>query len=391
MPHSITDILEGESLVNDATGLVALQFGIDMIVDRTVPTFTQGAIQFLWLLGGGIAVGLLIGWLVTRIERFVHDAPVDIVLSILVAYLAYLAGEAVHASGVIAVVACGLFLSLRSDTLFSPQTRLQIWGVWEAFEFLLNGLVFLLIGLQLPYVLEAIQGYSLLRLVTYGLVFSLVLIALRLIWVYPSLSFASWLRTRLLHHTYVPPNPKASFVLGWTGMRGVLALAAAGSLPATIADGSPFPQRNMILFLTFAVILVTLVLQGLTLPATVRALGFDRDTGPAFEENEARRLLLQAAIHFVETQRDTKAAGDAQQEHHYDDLLHQFQHRMEDLSTGQPGASQHSPARTTLLDAYRAERDVLVDLRATGRIGDTVYRTLQRELDLIESRLDSQQ
>ena len=390
MPHSITDILEGESLVNDATGLLALQFGIDMIVDRSIPTLGKGAADFVWLLGGGVAIGLLIGWLMTRVERFIEDGPVDIVISIIIAYVAYLAGEAARASGVIAVVACGLYLSRRSDKLFSPQTRLQIWGVWEALEFLLNGLVFLLIGLQLPYVLEAIQGYSHIRLLTYGLLFSVVLIALRLVWVYPSLSLAAWVRTRLLHHSYRAPNPKATFVLGWTGMRGVVALAAAGSLPATIADGTPFPQSNMILFLTFAVILVTLVLQGLTLPATVRALGFDGDTGPACEEEEARRLLLQAAISFVETQRATQTDSDERQ-HYYDDMLHQFRHRMEELSAQPTESSDQTATRKLLLDAHRAERDKLVDLRATGRIGDGVYRTLERELDLIESRLESQQ
>lgn len=390
MPHTITDILEGESLVNDATGLLALQFGLDMIVRHTIPSISSGAAEFIWLLGGGILVGVVIGWLVTQIERVVEDGPVDIVLSIIVAYLAYIAGEAAHASGVISVVTCGLYLSRRSDKLFSAQTRLQIWGVWEALEFLLNGLVFLLIGLQLPYVLEAIQGYSLLRLCVYGFLFSLVLIALRLVWVYPSLRFAHFVRTRLLHHSYISPTPKASFVLGWTGMRGVVALAAAGSLPDTIADGMAFPQRNMILFLTFSVILVTLVLQGLTLPSTVRALGFDKDRGPACEEEEARRLLLQAAINFVEEQRSRGQSG-AGSQHVFEDLLHQFGHRMKELDSANDKAQDETSSRQVLLAAYRVQRDELVDLRGTGRIGDGVYRTLERELDLVESRLESGQ
>lgn len=392
LPHTIVDLLEGESLVNDATGLLALQFGLDMIVNGQAPSFAHGLLEFAWLLLGGIGVGLLIGWLVLWFERWIEDGPIEIALSLIVAYVTYFAGEAVHASGVIAVVVTGLYLSRRSASLFSPQSRLQVRAVWSALEFLLNGFVFLLIGLQLPYVLEAIHGYSLLRLCGYGLAFSAVLIALRLVWVFPAARFAFLLRIKLLHQHYRMPERRALFVLGWTGMRGVVALAAATSLPETLAGGRPLPQRNMIVFLTFAVIVVTLVLQGLTLPAVVRALGFDPDREPQDEEDEARRLLLQSAIDYLQREQSTSANTNARV---YKDLLGRLQVRMEELTatqkTGDTDAQDYVSARTLLLSTFRKQREELNTLRGQGRIGDNVYRTLERELDLGESQLASQQ
>src|ERR1700761_3893076 len=160
MPQYVVDLLEGESLLNDATGLLALQFGVQMVVQGTTPTVAQGIAVFAWLTIGGLLVGLAIGWVVTWLERWVDDGPVEIALSLIIPYAAYLMGEAVKGSGVIAVVACGLFVSRRSSTFFSPVVRLQAFAVWDALEFLLNGLVFVLIGLQLPYVLDGIHGHS---------------------------------------------------------------------------------------------------------------------------------------------------------------------------------------------------------------------------------------
>lgn len=397
MPHTLVELLEGESLVNDATGLLALQFGLEMITSGSAPPIGRSLLEFAWLLGGGIIIGLLIGWSVSLLERWVEEGPIEIALSIIVAYASYLAGEAAHASGIIAVVTTGLFLSRRSASLFSPQSRLQILGVWDALEFLLNGLVFLLIGLQMPYVLAAIHGYSLLRLSLYGLAFSAVLIALRLLWTFPAARLSHLIRTRLLHQNYNMPSPRNLFVLGWTGMRGVVALAAAVSLPETLADGRPLPQRSLIIFLTFAVILVTLVLQGLTLPAVVRRLRLSPDSGPACEEDEARLLMLQSAIDFLQQRNKEEAADgspDAAPNPAVLGLLGRLQYRMEELSTeqeqGAPGKSSEGNTRSILLETYNKQRETLNDLRGSSRIGDVVYRTLERELDLGESRLSSQ-
>jgi monovalent cation/hydrogen antiporter len=391
MPQYIVDLLEGESLLNDATGLLALQFGVEMVVQGTTPTIGHGLLVFAWLTIGGVLVGLAIGLLVVWLERWVDDGPVEIALSLIVPYAAYLMGEAIHGSGVIAVVACGLFVSRHSSTIFSPGVRLQALAVWDALEFLLNGLVFVLIGLQLPYVLDGIHGHEKLSLVQYALVFSAVLIVLRLAWVFPSAKAARWVRTHFLGQNYQRPAASQVFVLGWTGMRGVVALAAANSLPLTLNDGSPFPQRNFIIFLTFSLILVTLVLQGLSLPWLVRTLKLSAGNTQFCEEGEARHLVLSAAIDFLSERK--KSAEGERELHLYDDLLHQYQHKLEEIDECGPGGSDPDPksrgltANHLLLDTIRREREELNLLRANGRIGDSVHHNIERELDLGESRL----
>ena len=177
----ITDLLEGESLVNDATGLLALEFGIAMVARRPDSDLAGGALRLAYLTFAGVAVGLITGWIVDRIERRIDDGPIEIALSILVPYVAYLTADRVRASGVLAVVACGLYLSRRSSGFFSPGVRLQAWAVWDALDFILNGVVFVLIGLQLPYVLAGIHDYSHRTLFLYGALFSALVIALRVI------------------------------------------------------------------------------------------------------------------------------------------------------------------------------------------------------------------
>jgi monovalent cation/hydrogen antiporter len=391
MPQGIVDVLEGESLLNDATGLLALQFGVQMVVDGTTPTLGRGLLEFAWLTIGGVAVGFVIGFVVSSLERWVDDGPVEIALSLVVPYATYLAADAAKASGIIAVVACGLLMGRRSSSFFSPRVRLQANAVWDALEFLLNGFVFVLIGLQLPYVLAGIRGMSRFGLIGYGFAFSAVLVLLRMAWMFPASRAAWWVRTRIGHQHYEQPQANQVFVVGWTGMRGVVALAAAGSLPLTLNDGSPFPERSMILFLTFSLILVTVVLQGLSLPWVIRVLHLQsQDTGYC-EEGQARHLMLQSAIEFLSERRN--AAKDDSEIHLYDDLLHQFEHRITSIDLCGPGGETSPSAETgvtmegLLLDTVRRQRDELNSLRENGRIGDALHRNLERELDLSESRL----
>ena len=262
LPKRIIDILEGESLVNDASGLLVLQFGVAMVVGGQVPTVGFAFLRLAYLVGGGMVIGLAIAALVDRLERFIDDAPVEIGISILVPYAVYLAAETVQASGVLAVVVAGLYLSRKSATLFSPAVRLQVYSVWTALTFLLNGFVFVLIGLQLPAVLGNLQGVPLRSAIGYGLLVSALLIALRLLWIYPGAAASLFIRRRFLHQNEPLPAARALFVVGWTGMRGVVALAAALSLPRELSGGRTFPQRDSIILFTFIVILVTLVLQG---------------------------------------------------------------------------------------------------------------------------------
>jgi NhaP-type Na+/H+ or K+/H+ antiporter len=326
---------------------------------------------------------------VTWVEKYVDDGPVEIVISVLAAYTAYLFGERVEASGVLSVVACGLYVSRNGGRLFTPQVRMQATGVWEAIDFALNGIVFCMIGLQLPYVLAGIKGYSSGELVKYGLGFSLVLVVLRLVWMYPGAWVAWNIRTRLLGQRYKRPSAKGIFVLGWTGMRGVLSLAAALSIPETLADGRPFPGRDLIVFLTYVVILVTLVGQGLTLPWLIRALGLaGTDTAGQAEEVEARRSMLHAAIGWLETEKETAKEEDR---HFYDDVLHQYEHRLE-AETGEEhseGREKFEETLKVMRGAAQQERLTLMRLRDEGRVGDGVLRDVERELDLVDSRIDA--
>src|SRR6267143_4410076 len=257
LPRRIVDVLEGESLINDATGLLALEFGIGMVVYGQTPGIGEAALRLCWLTAGGIGIGLILGRLVEWFELRIDDAQIEITISILVPYAAYMAAQWVGASGVLAVVACGLYLSRQSTRFFSPRVRIQVYAVWNALTFILNGLVFVLIGLQLPNVLEGIRGeYGMGALLRYGALFSAVVILLRLFWAFPGAHLAYFIRRRFLHQNEHVPPARQIFVFGWTGMRGVIALAAAMALPRTLAAGSPFPLRDLIIFLTFSVILV---------------------------------------------------------------------------------------------------------------------------------------
>jgi CPA1 family monovalent cation:H+ antiporter len=401
LPQRIVDILEGESLINDATGLLALEFGLGLLLRNETPTAGDGALRLLWLLGGGVGIGLLFGVAVAWLERFIDDGPVELVVSVIVPYAAYLAGERVHSSGVIAVVVCGLFLSRRSAEFFSPTVRMQVLGTWGALNFVLNGLVFVLIGLQLPYVMAGIEGYSRWTLLKYGMAFSVVLIVLRLVWMYPAAMLATLIRRRLkMEGTEFPPA-KSVFVLGWTGMRGVVALAAAISLPETLADGRPFTQRNLIVFLTFSVILVTLVVQGLTLPPLIRWLGLagNVETSPkglpgvTGEERVARCALLMAAI--VHLEKGARGAKNHTEEHVFEDLLHRYKHRLEAIQeeqaeeSGQGAGASWWKERELVQSTLKVERGTLIRLRDEGEIGDDVLRELEAELDLAETRLNA--
>ncbi len=391
LPRRIVDILEGESLLNDATGLLALEIGLGIMVRGEMPTVGEGAARLVYLIVGGLAIGLLIGLVVGWMEKFIDDGPVELVVSLVVPYAAYLAGERAHASGVLAVVACGLYMSRQSAKFFSPSVRLQVNGAWEALVFMLNGLVFVLIGLQLPYVLAGIHGrYGTGTLIFYGAVFSVVLILLRMVWVFPAVKIASFVERRWLGHSEEQElKPREVFVVGWTGMRGVLALAAAISVPEVLRDGKFFEARNLIVFLAFCVIFVTLVLQGLTLPALIRGLGLEGTTGMEPEEKEARRIVLKAAIRFLEEQRE---GCTPEIEHIYDDLVHRYRHKLAlvgekgDEGVGEVDLAAISTQRAIAEGALEAERRTLVHLRDGGRISDDVLRTMERELDLAESQ-----
>jgi CPA1 family monovalent cation:H+ antiporter len=322
------------------------------------------------------------------VEHQIDDGPIEITISIMVPYAVYLAAEFVHASGILAVVACGLYLGRGSAHFFSPAVRIQAYAVWNVFTFILNGFVFVLIGLQLPLVREGIRDYTYGSLLLYGGLFSVLVIVLRLLWVFPGATLAYWIRRRVQRQNEPRPPARQIFVTGWTGMRGAIALAAALSLPEQMADGSPFPQRSLIIFLTFSVILVTLVLQGLTLPALIRTLGLAGASGPNCEETEARRIMAEAALEQLErANRDIEPESAAL----YADMKEHYRLRLKSLPHGgeeQDGFDPEAYAKfiALSLDLLRVERETAVQLRNNGRINDEVLRQLLHELDLSETQ-----
>jgi Na+/H+ antiporter len=396
----ISTLLEGESLLNDATGLLALEFGLTLLLSGHTLSFGESVLRLSWLIAGGLGVGLLLGSIMTVIERWIDDGPLEVATSLIVPYVAYLAAEELRASGVLAVVVCGLYLSRRSASFLSPTSRLELLGAWKALDFMLNGIVFLLIGLQLPYILLGIHEYTVGQLLFYGLVFSLLLIALRMIWAFPGAYTSAWIRRRLFHQEVPNPQPKGIFVVGWAGMRGVLALAAAFSLPITLPNGHPFTQRPLILFLTFSIILVTLVGQGLTLPFLIRRLGLANNTEVADEELAARFQVLSKVIASLKQSRTDASIDDMTD---IDELLLRYRHRLDAISVYdrishtagpvedaiQATNDRHERRADMVRKTVMLERQTLLNLRERNTIGDDVLHSLERELDLTETRLET--
>jgi CPA1 family monovalent cation:H+ antiporter len=389
IPRRIVTILEGESLVNDATALVAYRFAVVAVATGSFSLVRAGG-QFLVVAIGGILIGLAVGWLAEQFHKRVDDAPIEITVSLLTPFAAYLAAERFGVSGVLAVVTAGLYLGWRLPELLTFKTRLQGGPVWDMVEFLLNGFVFILIGLQLPEVLRALSGnsISISRLVWDALLISLAVILIRILWVFPATYLPRLLFKRLCRHD---PYPKWQHVtvVAWTGMRGVVSLAAALALPATIRDGSPFPGRDLIFFLTFIVILATLVLQGLSLPLLIRWLGVKDDGSMEKEERQARLKANQAAL--------TKLNEIKEHEPEKDDALHRLRIEYEDHIRQIEGTEPENAGSALRLfssqyehlsyEALNIERTTIVALRNQDVISDEVLRRVQRDIDLAEARL----
>jgi CPA1 family monovalent cation:H+ antiporter len=323
---------------------------------------------------------LAIGMAMHALLRRIVDAPVEITVSLITPYIAYLSAESLHCSGVLATLACGIYIGRRSSGFFSLRARMEGSAVWNTLDFILNALIFLVLGLQLPAILGEIRGQSLTHLIAAGALFSGIVILLRLLWVLPGAWIAS----------HVPSNPfkfsaKSAFLVGWAGMRGVLALAAAFSLPEHLPNGSPFPQRSMILYLTFCVIFTTLVLQGLSMPLLIRWLGL---AGPSAADDEeevwARRQLLETALAKLASLRGEK---DGQHLEALERLEEYYQRRLRSLESTAPDAQESDHLYSTVAQELRnVERAVANHLRAENKIHDEVLRKLERELDLVDAR-----
>ena len=385
VPRRILTILEGESLVNDATGLVTYKLAVAATLTGAF-SLAHAGWEFLLISGGGIALGLLAGWIFVEIIERVDQAPVENTLSLVTPFATYLVADALlHVSGVLAVVAAGFEFSRRVPRANSSGTRLQAIAFWNMLDFLFNNALFLLVGLQLRRVVGGLGALSLARASLYALLISATLVATRMIWVYAT--------------TYLPrvlgfgrseddpfPSWKPVFIVAWTGMRGAISLAGALALPFVLASGAPFPQRNLIIFITFFVILATLVLQGLTLPTLIRALQLTGDGETAREEEDARLSLARAALARLE-QIENQGDAPAPLVDHFK-KIYGFRAANARASDENVQAVVRDKSQVALA-LLQAQRDALADLRKRGDLHEDAVRRIQTDLDLEEQRLQN--
>jgi CPA1 family monovalent cation:H+ antiporter len=383
LPKRIVAILEGESLVNDATGLVLYKFALAAVLSGTFSVVEATGMFAIYAVGGcalGYGIGLASVWALKRL----HETLLQIAFSFVVPFVAFLVGENIHVSGVLAVVVAGLVVGWHAPEFFSAQARIQGQMVWSAVVFVLNALVFILIGLQLDGIAQRLADYNIVDLLWLAAVVSAVAIAIRLVWVFPS-AYLPMLSRTLREREGVPPASWVTIV-GWTGMRGVVSLAAALAIPQVTADGEPFPGRDLVVFLSFAVIFATLVVQGTTLAPLIKLLRVGGDRNAEIEEESARRKMAHAALAEI----DRLAGEDLVALEIAPGLRRTYEGKLRPEAPTQHDRELESArrhARRVRLQVVNAERRRLLKLRREREIGDDVLHRLMREVDLEEMRL----
>jgi Na+/H+ antiporter len=387
-PRRLVAVVEGENLTNDWTALVLYRFAVAAVVTGSF-SLVEATGKFVLTGVGGLVVGLVAGRIIREVRSRIDDPPTEITISILSGYAAYLPAEQIGASGVIAAVTVGIYMGWHTPQLTTPIMRIQGVSVWEILTFLLNAVLFLLVGMQLPTVIEDISGYSAGELIFWGLLISAVVIVVRLLW-----GFTVTYVIRALDRRAVQRARRASWqqrlVIGWAGMRGSVSLAAALALPLETDAGAPFPARELIILLAYVVILVTLVGQGLTLGPLIRRLGVEDDGSEEREEVLARVRLAEAALARIEELGDEDWARPDTLER----VRGQYDYRRRRFAAREDGDGDQYEERTSayqrlMYELFDAQREELLTLRNRGDISDEVRRRVERELDLEESRLMS--
>ncbi|UEG48632.1 Na+/H+ antiporter [Ferruginibacter lapsinanis] len=385
----LISILEGESLVNDASGLIAYKYALTAITGSFV--LWKAGLNFLVVASAGIAIGLGIAYLMYIIhKKFICDPVIEVTLTFLTPFASYLLAEHFHFSGVLAVVSTGLYLSFRSAKMFTNESRIMAYAVWDVVVYILNSLIFVLIGLQLRNVMQGITDYSTGTLVLYGIAISMVVIIVRFIWVVPAAMLPRYLSKRI-REKEKDFDPRNMVLFGWAGMRGVVSMAAALALPITLDNGTAFPHRNLIIYLTFCVILSTLILLGLTLPWIIKKMKMQPHSIVA-EEYEVRTHVVSHAIEHIEGNLSLIQ----------DELLHNIKSKYEvkynrlqktDLPANYFGKGGTLPTNTfneysqLQIGLISIERKALDELHKSGKASEEILRKIERELDLEETRL----
>ena len=392
MPKRGLTILEGESLVNDAASLTVFRFAIVAILTSQF-VFQKAATDFVILSVMGIVVGLVVAHILYFILKYwAKSSSITTPITLIAPYLMYIGAEQFHWSGVLAVVSGGLFLSFRSKDFFNYHTRIQAKEVWSTVGFLLNGFVFILIGLQLPMIIKSLGEYSMAQAINYSLLISAIVIVLRIVLVYIFAFLPRWLSAKIRSREK-SPGKKLPFIIGWAGMRGVVSLASALAVPLTLDNGEAFPHRNLILFITFVVILITLVFQGLTLPFFLRWLKVEEidDFKPVDEQIESIRLQLakESVIYLEENY--------AQEMQQYETIRRMKEQLLRSINATENAAANDS--KVALGSVRKLYAQISIELIALRRKGlyqfnkqklydDEVIREMEHNLDLEEARFN---
>src|SRR5687767_308501 len=399
----VITILEGESLVNDASALIAYRYAVAAVTTGTF-VFWQAGLQFLLVAGAGIGIGIVTGYLFVLAHKKIENNPVvETSLTLLAPFISYLAAEQFHMSGVLAVVSTGLVISWRAPEVFTYQTRIRTRVVWDTLIFLLHGFVFILIGLQLPSIIKGLGNYPFWEILGYGLLISLVTIVVRIIWVFSGASWQNVFKKKRKSTDLLPENNKQDdtwknvLVVAWTGTRGVISLAAALALPLVLQDGTPFPKRHSIIFLSFVVIFVTLVVQGLSLPLLIRWLRIKPQDNTAAEEKELQLYLASSTLHFIEQELPVPLDNKLQQQlkNKYELLVHDLtkeihRHKEAKRKDEQVNIKPTDALLNARLEISKFQRALLLKLHKEGEFSDAVIRKVERVMDLDEMKLNMQ-
>ena len=390
LPRRLLVVLEGEGLANDATALVLYRFAV-MAVSAGSFSFATAAGSFVAIVAGEVVWGIGVGWLILRLRRWVRDPGIEIMLSILTPFMAYWPPEQLGGSGVLATLAAGLYVSWNGLRLIPAATRLPGAVFWDFLTYLIEGMVFLITGLQARTLVPSLRHYSLAELSIAAVVVCMVVVLARFIWMYPATYLPRWLFPAIRRRDPYPPWQEP-FLLAFTGIRGVVSLAAALAIPFTVADGSPFPDRDLILILTFCVIFVTLVGEGLTLPAVTRTLGLanaGRRERQAEREEEfkVRKRAIEAAIERLEAVAESRELPEPV----VGPIRAHQRNRLTDVEYRKDGNDHHRKLAELSDDLelalIEAERDLVNTLYREGELKDEGRRRIERELDLRDTLL----
>lgn len=376
IPRRIVTILEGESLVNDASGLVLYKFAVAAVLTGAF-SLADASLQFAYLSLAGLGLGVTLAFIFIAIHKRLGDPFIELLTTLCIPYATYILAESIHASGVLAVVAAGLVRGRYAPEIVSAEMRIMARPVWNVLVFILNSLIFMLIGIQLSDGMAKLSQYSVLELTMLGFCITLVTILVRFLWVFLTALFTRHSKTE------APLSTPEQWVIGWCGMRGIVSLAAALALPLSLPDGSAFPHRDLIIFLTFVVITATLVGQGLSLPACIRKFKVGSDWSLEAEQARVRAGMSQAALDAIESLLEKHQAP----AHWADSLRQEIKARIELMPLDQTSTPRTALALELRRAAIRAERQELIRLWRQNEIGDELLHHLEAVLDYQEAQL----